>query len=340
MEVHLCVFDPACTHPCALSHVLSHPQSRENRSPQRWPIAGKSLAWLSSSDWSLTLLLVEGLRSHITLMSKWVKVLNLYGHVGSNDKVVSHKQTLTDRWAFLRPLVTNTRSWLDSVAWVGVERTLHLRWGSLVFGFFWHLSSCQRTTQHSHASCSFLAATCIAAHPQGGTSRENPEIPVRLTARSLIQQNMSRIQKSTFFYAIIWWLCNSILNLFNIWLFLDYSRHVLCSRNEWSVIFHSSTLPLPLFPSPLGFPAQWHIMWLTMCLCPHGVGGQTQPVCYCLLTHAQLFHSVCFFPLTSVPSLSQCKETWKKPVSNYPNVSVHPHEARRESPACWVPGTD
>lgn len=40
---------------CALSVVFSHPQSGENRSPQRWPPAGKSLIWLQSSDQLSTL---------------------------------------------------------------------------------------------------------------------------------------------------------------------------------------------------------------------------------------------------------------------------------------------
>lgn len=65
--------------------------------------------------------------------------------------------------------------------------------------------------------------------------------------------------------------------------------------NDQTVIFHSSTLPLTLFPSALGFPAQWHIMWLTMCLCHHSAGGKTQPVYYCLLTQVQPFDLVGLF---------------------------------------------
>lgn len=49
-------------------------------------------------------------------------------------------------------------------------------------------------------------------------------------------------------------------------------------------MFHSYPLPLPLFPSALGFPAPWH-----------SVRGKTQPVDYCLWTHVQPFHSVYFF---------------------------------------------
>lgn len=66
----------------------------------------------------------------------------------------------------------------------------------------------------------------------------------------------------------------------------------LIGTNDQTVIFHSSTLPLSLFPPALGFPAQWHIMWSTMCLCHHSAAGKTQPVYCCLLTQVQPFHSL------------------------------------------------
>lgn len=213
-------------------------------------------------------------------------------------KLIYLRQTLTDRCASIGPLVQNTWSELDYMTWVGMEETLDLRWGSSVFSFFWHPKVMPRN--HPAFLCQLFIPFCSLhnSSPTGSTSRKTTEIPARLAARSSIWLNMSRILEALFYMSSIG-NCSSILHLFCFYYFWACpGMSFLMVTNEQMTILPFSSPPLTVFPSALGFPAQWHIMWLTMCLCHHSAWGKTHPVYHGLLARVQpSIQPVYFFTL-------------------------------------------
>lgn len=159
---------------------------------------------------------------------------------------------------------------------------------------------------HPAFSCQLFIPLCSlhSSSPTGGTSRKNPEIPARTAARSPLSLNTSRIQRKALFCLPSvgkWVISVSVCFIFAI-SGLVWACPFL-QGNRWP----SSHPPLTVFPSVLESPAQWHIMWLTMCLCHHGAEGNTpspfspgSPIPFTQFSFSTLI----------APGSSQCKEAW------------------------------
>lgn len=179
------------------------------------------------------------------------------------------------------------------MTWVGTEETLDLRWGSSVFSFYWHLKVMPRN--HPAFLCQLFIPFCSLhnSSPTGSTSRKTTEIP----ARSSIWLKMSRMLETLFYMSSVG-NCAILFSINFYYFWACPGMSLLMITKEQMGILRFSSPPLTLFPSALGFPALWHIMWWTMCLCHHSAWGKTHPVYHGLLAWVQQsIQSVYFFTL-------------------------------------------
>lgn len=105
----------------------------------------------------------------------------------------------------------------------------------------------------------------------------------------------------------------------------------LMVTNEQMAILYFASLPLTVFPSALGFPAQWHIMWLTMCLCHHSAWGKTHPVYHGLLARVQpSIQPVYFFQFALFPDCHNIRKHGQRHATQ--TFLVHPHKEQGGNP--------